>query len=531
MRTLIPEAVSGTARPLGSLREAGSLGPVGRRILLGLVCLIFLIPGYWVHTLLPFALVLDAVLALLVLFDLALTTRGLLLLLAGLLALVPAFFHPQRLLLMVAWDGLLLAVGVWDAVRLPAPKRLRVRRTFLDSPRLGERTVVELELVQESSRVLEADLTDGLEASLLPVPLTKRVEAFPRDPVRATLECFPGRRGEVRLGNIFLRYRSGLKLVERRAVIEAAQEIRVFPAMEQGSDATSLYLMRARQIELQKRRLKMRGIGREFESLRDYVRGDEIRNISWTATARRLKPIVRQYTTERSQQVWVVLDAGRLSRTAFEMRKALPDDASRQQQSEQEQGETLLLTVTQLDQAATAAVMLAEAVGASGDKCGLLTYGREVQQQLLPGAGPAHLRTMIDQLSQVRGEAAEANHLNAAARLKHLQRRRGLIVWITEVADSAGRPEIVAAAVELVRRHLVLLVLLEHPELEELATRKATTVEGMYASAAAKEMLDRRRETIAKLRQQGVLVIESTPGEVGMRAINGYLDVKGRGLL
>ena len=486
MRTLIPEAIAGWARPLSK---------AGRVLGFGL------------------------------------TARALLLFLSGLFWLVPAFFHLHRIWLMLAWDGLLLAAVLFDVTMLPPPAKLQVTRRFLDSPRLGERTVVELELLQESTRVLEVNITDGLEATLTPMPLPKRVEALPRDPVRATLECFPGRRGEVRLGNIFLRYRSGLKLVERWAVVEAAQEIRVFPAMEQGSDATSLYLMRARQIELQKRRLKLRGIGREFESMRDYVRGDEMRNISWTATARRLKPIVRQYTTERSQQVWVVLDAGRLSRTAFEMRKALPEDAGRRHQSEQEQSETLLLTVTQLDQAATAAVMLAEAVGASGDKCGLLTYGREVQQQLLPGAGPAHLRTLIDQLAQVRAEAAEANHLGAATRLKHLQRRRGLIVWITELADSAGRPEIVAAAVELVRRHLVLLVLLEHPELEALATRKSTTVEAMYASAAAKEMLDRRRETIAKLRQQGVLVVESTPGEVGMRTINGYLDVKGRGLL
>ena len=428
MRTLIPEPVTNTAKPLGK---------TGRVLGFGL------------------------------------TTRGLLLLLTGLLWLVPAFFHLHRIWLMLAWDGLLLALIAFEVLSLPAPSRLRVTRRFLDSPRLGEKTVVELELTQQSGRVLEVDITDALDATLMPTPQPCRVEAFPRDAIRATLDCFPGRRGEVRLGNIFLRYRSGLKLVERWAVAEAAQVIRVFPAMVQGGDSASLYLMRARQIELEKRRLKQRGIGREFESLRDYVRGDEIRNVSWTATARRLKPIVRQYTTERSQQVWVVLDAGRLSRTAFEIRRqqSRRNDRNNQQESETEVADSVLLTVTQLDEAATAAVMLAEAVGASGDKCGLLTYGREVQQQLLPGAGPAHLRTLIDQLSQVRGEAAEANHLGAAARLKHLQRRRGLIVWVTEIADSAGRPEIVAAAADLARRHLVLLVLLEHPELAELAAR------------------------------------------------------------
>jgi uncharacterized protein (DUF58 family) len=423
--------------------------------------------------------------------------------------LIPAFFHAHRWWLMLAWDGLLLALVAWDAFSLPDPAVFRVTRTFLDSPRLGERTRVELEVVQNGGALLEVDATDGLETSLMPVPAPQRLLAYPRDPVRAVTEAFPGRRGDLVLGNVFLRYRGLLRLIERWAVCEMAQPVRVFPAMTQNGQGAELYLMRARQIEMQKRRLRLRGIGREFESLREYQPGDELRNLSWTATARRGKLITRQFTTERSQQVWIVLDAGRLSRTAFTL------------------GRPEGLTVTQLDQAATASVMLAEAVGGSGDKCGLLTYGRGIQQQLLPGSGPPHLRSMIDQLSQVRGEAAEANHLNAAARLKQLQRRRGMVVWITEIADSAGRPEVVTAASDLVRRHLVLLVVLKHPELDALPAN----VEQMYASAAAKEMLDRRRETIARLRQQGVLVVESTPGEIGLRAINSYLEVKAKGLL
>ena len=138
---------------------------------------------------------------------------------------------------------------------------------------------------------------------------------------------------------------------------------------------------------------------------------------------------------------------------------------------------------------------------------------------------------MIDLLSKVRSESAEANHLHAASRLKNLQRRRGLVIWITEMAESAGRPEVVTAAAELVRRHLVVLVLLEHPELDALAAREPKNAEEMFASTAAQEMLERRRQTIAKLRQQGVLVVETTPAGVGASAISKYLEVKAQGLL
>jgi uncharacterized protein (DUF58 family) len=306
------------------------------------------------------------------------------------------------------------------------------------------------------------------------------------------------------------------------------QRVRVFPAHEDSRESTQFYLLRARQIELQKRKLRLRGVGREFDSLRDYQPGDELRKISWTATARRGKLVTRQFTVERSQQVWMMLDAGRLSRTAFELRRGGMKNVA---EIEAEREAAHLLTVTQLDQAATAAAMLAQVIQGSGDKFGMMAYGREVQQLLPPGAGAAHVRLLIDLLSQTRSEAAEADHLHAVARLKTAQRRRGLIVWITELTDSVGKPELVVAASELVRRHLVVLVLLKHPELEELAAREPKTRDEMFHSAAAQEMLERRRETIAQLERQGVLIVETTAAEVGIRAVSKYLEVKAEGLL
>jgi uncharacterized protein (DUF58 family) len=347
------------------------------------------------------------------------------------------------------------------------------------------------------------------------------------------------------MGRIYLRYRGALRLVERWGaalplvpathhvaaethVRESAQRVRVFPAHDDSRQNTQFYLLRARQIELQKRKLRMRGVGRDFDSLRDYQPGDELRNISWTATARRGKLVTRQFTVERSQQVWMVLDAGRLSRTAFELRRGGTQSFA---ETDFERERAHLLTVTQLDQAATAAAMLAQVINGSGDKFGMMAYGRTVQQLLPPRAGTAHVRVLIDLLSQTRSEPAEADHMNAIARLKTVQRRRGLIVWITELVDSVGRPELVTAASELVRRHLVVLVLLKHPELDALAASTPKTQDEMFHAAAAQEMLERRREAIAQLERQGVLIVETTAAEVGINAVSKYLEVKAKGLL
>ena len=204
-----------------------------------------------------------------------------------------------------------------------------MERRFENSPVLGERTEITIEVTQESNQILEMRVTDALDPALDAMPAAKRVLAYPRDAARVMIECTPNTRGDVALGEVFLRYRGALKLAERWASVDLGQNIRVYPPMERSPEDTKLYLLRIRQIALQKRRLRLRGLGREFESLREYQSGDEVRNIAWPATARRGKLITREFTTERSQQVWIVLDAGRLSRTAFEVRRNMQDPGPR----------------------------------------------------------------------------------------------------------------------------------------------------------------------------------------------------------
>ena len=450
-----------------------------------------------------------------------LTARTLLLLAAATLLSIPAFRHGRTPWLMFGVDALILLAAIFDAVSLPAPESFTLSRRFLHAPEVGRPVEVEITATKTAGGVHRLLLTDDLHQSLqalTPKPL--HLVSYPNEPLPLVYVATPSRRGDISLGELYFRCRSVLGLAERWAVADLAQKIRVYPAGEAASESASLYLMRARQIEMEKRRLRLLGLGREFEAMRDYQTGDEMRNISWTATARHNRLITQQYTTERSQQVWIVLDAGRLSRTAFELGapKSPVDDGP-------------VRLVTQLDQAASAAGLLARVVEQSGDKCALLTYGRGIQQQLLPASGALHLRRIVDALSQVHSESAEADHMLASMRLRQLQRRRGLVLWITEMTESAGRPEIVAAVTDLVRRHLVVLVLLQHPELEALAGNAPVKTRAMYASAAAQEMLERQRLTLAQLRAQGVLIVETSASSVAADAISRYLEVKAQGKL
>jgi uncharacterized protein (DUF58 family) len=143
---------------------------------------------------------------------------------------------------------------------------------------------------------------------------------------------------------------------------------------------------------------------------------------------------------------------------------------------------------SKLDHACTTAVALAQLALYSGDRVGLLAYGQGIQQRLLPGRGAAHLRQLIESLAQVHAESGEADHLRATAMLNRLQPRRSLILWITDLAETAMRPEVIDGAVQLLRRHVLLFVAMAQPEVEKIAQARPKNVEQMFRAAAAQEM-------------------------------------------
>jgi uncharacterized protein (DUF58 family) len=167
----------------------------------------------------------------------------------------------------------------------------------------------------------------------------------------------------------------------------------------------------------------------------------------------------------------------------------------------------------------------------SGDRVGLLAYGQTIQQRLLPGRGAAHLRQMIELLAQVRAESSEADHLRATTLLGRLQPRRSLILWITDLAETAMRPEVIDGAMHLLRRHVLLFVAMAQPEVDSIALERPKNVEQMFRAAAAQEMAGRRELLLARLQEQGALTLDLNPQAVTSSILNQYLMVKERAMV
>lgn len=432
--------------------------------------------------------------------------RFFLLLLIGLIWLGPAWSDSRYIYALALWDVAVLALWIWDLRRLPRPAQIEVHRIWTQPPQLGVKAKMTLELQNSDALPVTVQVFDDAPASFrCGTPALEITASNNKTTGTAEYVIRPGERGDARFGSVYLRYQSAMRIAERWAIVPLTQTVRVYPNLEESKQDT-IYLIRSRQIAMEKRHLQQRGQGREFESLREYREGDEWRDICWSATARRGKLISKSYRIERSQTVWLVLDAGRLLRAR-------------------------VLGLSKLDYAAGAALSLAQVALYSGDRVAMLAYGRRVQQRLPAGRGAGHLRALLEGLAQVKGEELEADHQRAAEALLTFQKRRSLVVWLTDLSETATTPEVIESASRLARRHLVLFTVIGQPELRGLLRERPETAREMFHHVAAQEIVQRRDVLLRTLRQQGALTLEVDPARLSSAIVNQYLSAKERSLI
>jgi uncharacterized protein (DUF58 family) len=438
-------------------------------------------------------------------FGVAFGRRFFVLLLIGLVWIGPAWANPKYLLLMVLWDFLVLLLWAVDLKRLPKPEEIEVRRAWQSTLQLREPAEATLEFLNRGKANILLRVQD--EA---PLGLRKEIPELdlrvpPGETQSVTYGICPRQRGDMNFGLTFLRYQTDWRIAERWATASLKQTIRIYPNFQESKKDT-IYLIRSRQIALERRYKHQPGQGREFESLREYRESDEWRDICWSATARRAKLISKSYQTERSQTVWLVLDAGRLLRTRVK-------------------------GLSKLDYAVGAALSLAQVALYSGDRVAMLGYGRRVLQRLPPGRGSRQIRALLDALALVRAEELEADHRRATETLAVLQKRRSLVVWMTDLAETATTPEVIESAMHMARRHLVLFTVIGQPELRTMVKERPADARQMYRQTAAMEIVQRRDLLLRTLRQQGALTLEVEPLKLSTAVVNQYLMAKDRNLI
>jgi len=431
--------------------------------------------------------------------------RFFLLLLIGLIWIGPAFANPRFIYAMWLWDMLILLLWARDLALLPRPEQIEVSRIWSAPIQLSVESKIRLTLRNFGKTAISAGIIDDVPLALRDQIVEETISAAGSGEGSVTYIICPRERGDTILGEVSLRYQSSWQLAERWASFTTKQTVRVYPNLQESKRET-IHLIRSRQIALEKRRQHQHGQGREFESLREYLEADEWRDICWTATARRGKLISKAYQIERSQTVWLVLDTGRLLRART-------------------------LDLSKLDYSVNAALSLAQVALYSGDRVAVLAYGRKIRLRLPAARGSSQVRAILEGLAQLHSEEFEADHLRAAESLLAFQKRRSLIVWLTDLTETAATPDVIEGALRLARRHLMLFTVIGQPDLRALLRERPETARAMFRHSAGEEIAHRRDVLLRTLRQQGALTLEVDPGKLSSAVVNQYLLAKERSLI
>ncbi len=391
-------------------------------------------------------------------------------------------------------------IGGLDFARFPVkrepPPAFSVGRPLPVTYRWGNPTARRLTVLvrEETPRLLETSA--GAE---------RRLELPASKPFLETVLYAPVRRGKVSGGRLHLRVLGPWGLAWRQGKRNLSWPVVVYPSLLSAA-LRALPAQAQRRREAGFRNIRRIGEGRVFESLKEWVPGEEPRTIDWKATARRGKPMARQYEDERRQHVMIVLDAGRLLTAESDGR-------------------------ARLESAIDAVLHLAHSAVGHDDNVGLLIFADEVLHFSAPTRGRRALRSVLDALAAVEGRLVESNYPAAFAYLAARNRKRALTVLFTDVIDRTASDAVLSQVGSLRPRHLPLAVTLRDPALERLGNARPETVEGAYQRAAAEELLQAREEALAELRSRGVLVVDVMPDGAARAVVQQYERLKRRALI
>jgi uncharacterized protein (DUF58 family) len=424
----------------------------------------------------------------------------------GFIPLAMSWQRPWLAWLAFGYDLVVLVVAIFDSRTSNLPKGVAITREFCGRFAVGAENEVRIQIQNASNRPIKVIVKDEFP----PLMILNGVRAGEMNvdaQSTATLiyGLTPPRRGRFEFGHTALRFRSRLHLVWCDTKVTSPIVVKVYPNMRRAREA-ELKALGARSLVSSHRKTSWRGEGREFESMRDYVRGDELRHISWTATARRGKLTTRQYQIERDQTILIALDAGRLMTARIE-------------------------NETKLDSAVHATLALFSAAARAGDNAGLVVFGRKIKSFLPPSRGRDHIESALEALYGVEPEMIEPSYARAFEFISANSKRRALVVLLTDLVDEEGSKELLTSLHLLRPRHLPLVVTIADRDLKAVVREAPTSTRELFTQSVAEEIIHHREAALRLVESQGGLALDVTAAALAPALLETYLRVKERGLL
>ncbi|WP_454876804.1 DUF58 domain-containing protein [Pseudomonas farris] len=407
-------------------------------------------------------------------------------------------------LLAINWGLLLalLALAILDAIRLKRLPSPHVQRQMPGSLALGRWGEVRLEVEHDVAQPLNVHIYDhvphGLDFELLPLS----VELQPGQKSLIGYRLRPLKRGHFTFDHCEISLPSPMGLWSGKRLLNVVDNTRVYP------DFARLYGGQLLAVDnwlsqLGVRQRQRRGLGLEFHQLREFREGDSLRQIDWKATARQRTPIAREYQDERDQQIIFMLDCGRRMRSQ--------DDE-----------------LSHFDHALNACLLLSYAALRQGDAVGLCTFASDQPRYLAPIKGSGQLKVLLNTVYDLDSSQRPADYQTAANQLLARQKRRALVVLVTNLRDEDDE-DLLTAVKRLSKQHQVLVVSLHEEALDHLRHTPVQTLPEALVYCGTVDYLNARAELHERLSAHGVSVLDARPGELGTELVSKYLSWKRTG--
>ncbi|GIH63406.1 DUF58 domain-containing protein [Microbispora siamensis] len=435
---------------------------------------------------------------------------------AGLLAALAAIvvlLAPEPGLVVLAAALVLTVLVAADLLLAGAVRGLRFQRDGERRVRLGQSAAIGLVVDNPGPRRVRGVLRDAWQPSAGAAVRRVTLDVPARQRRRLVTTLTPTRRGDREAVAVTVRSVGPLGLAARQRTFHVPWTVRVLPPFLSRRHLPAR-LARLRELDGRHPAL-VRGQGTEFDSLREYVVGDDVRSIDWRASARRSDVVVRTWRPERDRRVLIVLDTGRTSAGRVGVAPV---------------GGDRLSGWPRLDWSMDAALLLAALAARAGDRVDFLAYDRAVRAQVSGASRTELLSSLVDAMAPIEAELVEADAAGMVAAVLSRARRRCLVVLLTDLNATAMEEGLLPVLPGLSSRHMVLVASVADPRVAGMAAGRGTA-EAVYDAAAAERLRGERREITAVLRRHGVEVVDALPEDVAPALADAYLALKAAGRL
>jgi uncharacterized protein (DUF58 family) len=402
------------------------------------------------------------------------------------------------------WLVVVFALAGVDLALAGSPRAVALRRVVPARVRLGETVAAELVVSNTGRRRLRATVRDAWEPSAGAAGRNRTPLDIPPGERRAIRTALtPFRRGERRAVHVTLRSFGPFRLAARQATLAAPATLKVLPPFNARKHLPSR-LARLRELD-GLTSVMIRGQGTEFDSLREYVRGDDVRSIDWRATARRGDAVVRTWRPERDRRIVIVVDSGRTSaaRMANEPR---------------------------IDTAYESALLLAALASRAGDRVDLVIYDRRVRGRVQGATGADLLNRMVETMSPVDPELIEMDWTAVPGLVRSITSQRALVVLATAIDAPGASRGLLAVLPQLTQKHTVIVSSVTDPSVLTATLERGDRSEVYRAAAAERALLDIARVSAA-VRQSGADVVTGAPADLPPALADAYIALKAAGRL